>query len=431
MIRTPLLTTSNTIARLLAVLAAAALPTSLLAASPSPVPSTEVAGQNVAVPPAKHSFFDSVENFGRDSILHPVAPFELVPGKDPNSWGFVVEPYLWAMGLDGKTGVGGLPAMSVNSSAKNILQHLDWAIMGQGEIRKGRWGVLGDGYYAALSGSGDLGGVLYKSGTLQMQQGLALLSIAYRIIDDRRGFLDIYAGARYNYLGVQIDTTVDSGGVNSFSEGMTTRLASGINTEVMNILASNPGIAAADLAQKTQAALTAKAVEKIADTPAPIRQALKASELRSILSSNGSAFADYIAAEAALRVAAAKGQATDALQSNVNAAKTKLDSQLASDIKSALPTHGAGNEWWVDPIIGLRGQINITRWLFLAAQADVGGFGAGSQIAWNTQATVGVNFTRNVYGELGYRYMYVDYNKDNFLYQMNTFGVFSSLGFKF
>ena len=158
---------------------------------------------------------------------------------------------------------------------------------------------------------------------------------------------------------------------------------------------------------------------------------MKASELRSILSSNGSAFADYIAAEAALRVAAAKGQATDALQSNVNAAKTKLDSQLASDIKSALPTHGAGNEWWVDPIIGLRGQINITRWLFLAAQADVGGFGAGSQIAWNTQATVGVNFTRNVYGELGYRYMYVDYNKDNFLYQMNTFGVFSSLGFKF
>ena len=55
----------------------------------------------------------------------------------------------------------------------------------------------------------------------------------------------------------------------------------------------------------------------------------------------------------------------------------------------------------------------------------------GSQITWNTQATVGVNFTRNIFGELGYRYMYVDYNKNNFLYQMNSFGLFSSIGVKF
>ena len=381
--------------------------------------------------PATHSFLDPIEGFARDSILHPTAPFELVPGKDPNGWSFVIEPYVWAMGIDGKTGIGGFPAMSVNVDAINVIRHLDWAIFSKAEIRKGRWGILADGYYAALSGSGDLGSVLYSNGSLHMQQGLASLALAYRIIDDRRGFLDVYAGARYNYLGVQIDTTVDPAGVSSLTEGMTQRLANGIDQSVSKVFAENSGAALDELTRLVKADLTSKALEKIARTPDPIREALKASELRHILNSNRRAFADYISAAAAVRVAAAKGQVTTDLQAAANSAKHKLDTQLSKDIQNALPTHGAGSQWWVDPIVGLRGQINITRWLFLAAQGDVGGFGAGSQITWNTQATVGFNFTRNIFAELGYRYMYVDYNKNNFLYQMNSFGLFSSVGVKF
>jgi hypothetical protein len=48
-------------------------------------------------------------------------------------------------------------------------------------------------------------------------------------------------------------------------------------------------------------------------------------------------------------------------------------------------------------------QLNPARWLFLAARGEVGGFGVGSQITWNTQAMIGVNFTRNGFAELGYR----------------------------
>jgi hypothetical protein len=380
---------------------------------------------------ATHSFLDPIEGFARDSILHPIAPFELVPGKDPNGWGFVIEPYLWAMGISGKSGVGGLPPANVSANARKLLENLDWAVMGKAEIRKGRWGVLADGYYAALSGSGDLGSILYKSGCVQMQQGLASLSLAYRIIDDRRGFLDIYAGARYNYLGIQIDTTVDSAGVSSLTNRMADRLAAGISAKVTEIVQSKAGLIEADVKEAAKNELTSHVLTKIADAPKDISEAVKASELRKILDSRSGALAAYIDAEADARVAAAKGKLTADLQSRVDAAKQKLASQLAGKIENALPTHGAGDQWWVDPIVGLRGQVNITRWLFLAAQGDVGGFGAGSQIAWNTQATVGFNFTRNIFAELGYRYMYVDYNKNNFLYQMNTFGLFSSIGVKF
>lgn len=109
----------------------------------------------------------------------------------------------------------------------------------------------------------------------------------------------------------------------------------------------------------------------------------------------------------------------------------KLAKAIAQSIEDALPTSGSGDVWWVDPIIGLRAQVNFTRWLFLAAQGDVGGFGAGSQIVWNIQATLGISFTRNIFAELGYRYMYVDYDTDNLLYQMNSFGLFSGIGVKF
>jgi hypothetical protein len=54
-----------------------------------------------------------------------------------------------------------------------------------------------------LSADGDPPGPLYDNANIKLQQGMAQLALAYRIIDDRRGFLDIYAGARYNYLASQ------------------------------------------------------------------------------------------------------------------------------------------------------------------------------------------------------------------------------------
>jgi hypothetical protein len=195
----------------------------LLGAPPSPTPSPSqekiVPGSSVVrlsdkqatpirkdVESPKHSFLAPSADFARDSILRPKKPFALVPSKDPNDWAFVLEPYGWTMGLAGEVDVSRFPAVNVDVSAISLPQHLDWAVFARGEVRKGRWGVLADGFYAELSALGELAGILYKSAHLTVQQGLASLALAYRIIDDRRGFLDFYAGARDNYLGVQISS---------------------------------------------------------------------------------------------------------------------------------------------------------------------------------------------------------------------------------
>ena len=454
----------------------------LMAASPTPTPAPsekKVTGgsasdKNVApsdqeeVP--KRSFLGPIGDFARDSILRPKTPFELVPGKDPNGWGFVLEPYGWAMGLDGDVDIRRLPTMNVNVDAKKILQSLDWAIFARGEIRKGRWGLLGDGFYAELSGSGTLGGRLYESASLNVQQGLASLALAYRIIDDRRGFLDFYAGARYNYLGVSISATVDESGIEQIGNNLTQRIANQIGARARSalgveeqkveaeiaeeevILREDVRILEQDVRDRIVATVESDIEKRLRQDLANnslLRDALRDAEILRV--TNGVRSEVRALANAALaaqeaedrarlearleqdraRVEARVAQAKARAQARVAQAEKKLAKAIAQSIEDALPTSGSGDVWWVDPIIGLRAQVNFTRWLFLAAQGDVGGFGAGSQIVWNIQATLGINFTRNIFAELGYRYMYVDYDTDNLLYQMNSFGLFSGIGVKF
>ncbi|MGA7392819.1 MAG: hypothetical protein WBW78_09210 [Terrimicrobiaceae bacterium] len=519
-------------ARLLAAILAIS---PLLGASPSPTPSPSqgkaapgvtitsapddhVSATREVEAPSNHSFLSPIGDFARDSILRPKAPFEMVPGKDPNGWSFSLEPYAWAMGLNGKVGVDGLPPIHVHVSDVKLLQHLDWGIFMRGEIRKGRWGILADGFYAELSGSGDLRGVLYESGSLEVRQGLASLALAYRIIDDRRWFLDFYAGARYNYLGVSIDANIDEGGIEEIGDDVTQRISSLVDarvqsavdaevqrlrTQLANEKAILQGTVQADeniLRGDVQAAESALRADVLAGQSAlqddvrariagslesglqtrlrrelagshPLRESVRdvetlritkgvRNELRALVNAvlnarlvETRAGVEAGLAEARAAVAARLGEdrarvearlAEDRASADARAAQARANAQagvakaekdlakaIAQEIEDALPTSGSGNVWWFDPIIGFRGQINFTRWLFLAAQGDVGGFGAGSQIAWNVQATLGVNFTRNIFAELGYRYMYVDYDNDNLLYQMNSFGLFSGIGVRF
>jgi len=297
----------------------------------------------------------------QDRVIRPVAPFELVPGKDAEAWTFMLEPYGWSPGLYGDIGIKDLPVADVNQSPIDILRKLDWGFFLRGEVRKGRWGLLGDGFFAQFSMDSDPRGSVYEDISVKSQQSMVTVALAYRVVDDKRYFVDVYAGGRYNYLGASASARINRAGVETLSEGIIDRAIAKFGPQ---LLAKYPGL---------------KSV------PAEILQ--------------------------------------EAKQLGVE--------KLSDRIEEKLPRNVEQSRWWIDPIVGLRGQVNFARWLFAAAQADAGGFGAGSQITWNTQATLGVNFSRHIAFEAGYRYMYIDYNKDNFLYNVNMPGVFGGLIFKF
>ncbi|HWK64050.1 MAG TPA: hypothetical protein VNS34_03875 [Rhizobiaceae bacterium] len=72
---------------------------------------------------------------------------------------------------------------------------------------------------------------------------------------------------------------------------------------------------------------------------------------------------------------------------------------------------------WTDPFVGVRANADLTERWNLFAEADIGGFGVGSELSVNAQAYLGYRTT--MFGlpttlRAGYRYLWNDYEADDF-----------------
>src|SRR5215207_5287676 len=89
------------------------------------------------------------------SALAGTPDHKIIETPAPESpWEFRVEPYGWGTVIDGTTGVKGFTT-DIDVGLQEVLDHLDMAAALQLEVRKGRWGVLADGFYAELSAGGN------------------------------------------------------------------------------------------------------------------------------------------------------------------------------------------------------------------------------------------------------------------------------------
>jgi hypothetical protein len=83
------------------------------------------------------------------------------------------------------------------------------------------------------------------------------------------------------------------------------------------------------------------------------------------------------------------------------------------------------SESWVDPLIGSRFGIDLADNWNLTAEADVGGFSVGSDIAWNAQAFIG--YRTSLFGvpttlAAGYRALHQDYDHNDFKWDVTMHG---------
>jgi opacity protein-like surface antigen len=236
-------------------------------------------------------------------------------------WQFELTPYFWAAGMKGDVQVGSLPKMHVNVDFSDIVDVLDFGLMGAFEARKGRWGMLFDAIYMKLSmdatasrtGPGPAGATATAGANLEMKQTLLAAAASYRAVEGRSP-VDVIGGLRYIKLEVSAD----------------------INASFFGPVGAGSG-----------------AVSRSGD-----------------------------------------------------------------------------KDWW-DPYIGVRIQLPIAdRWT-LVGYGDIGGFGVGSDFTWQAIAGVNYDFSKSVSGKLGYRYLAVDYDKDGFLYDMDSYGAYLGIGIRF
>jgi len=121
-------------------------------------------------------------------------------------------------------------------------------------------------------------------------------------------------------------------------------------------------------------------------------------------------------------------------QARVNRLKAQISNQVANTVTKQLNRSFSFYDSWADPVIGLRGRLNLSKAFYLTAETDVGGFGIGSDIAVQAYAALGCQITRNIFSEVGYRYYYDDFRDESakdFLYQLALHGAQITVGIKF
>ena len=105
----------------------------------------------------------------------------------------------------------------------------------------------------------------------------------------------------------------------------------------------------------------------------------------------------------------------------------KIDYQAGSQpAKSVEDSNG-----WVDPVVGLRGQIPATDRIVLTGLADIGGFGVGTDLQWELLASVSYQFGQSVSASIGYRHLEIDFDDGNFLAEFGLSGPYVAVGFSF
>jgi hypothetical protein len=332
------------------------------------------------------------------------------PAKATDPWQIVVGGPGWLAGVSGTTGFHGNNSQ-VDVGVGQILKHINVIYSFGGEVRKGRFGVLGDLLYLnAQAGTGE-GSSLVAKEDIGLQQFLGEFFASYRLVAGPRGWLDLLAGFRYTYIGQQVSLQANNAAINGASNELVNEFAEQLTT---------PG---SDLRTLIQQSILGNLKSLNGNSPklpvAPIASQEPA-KIRDLL--------QQLIQRQEPELAAAIGTGVEA---RVSQLKAQLASRVANTLTGELNRSFSFYDDWFDPVIGLRGRFNLNRAFYLTAESDVGGFGLGSDIAVQAYAALGCQITRNIFSEVGYRYLYDDFRDTNFLYQLSLHGAQITAGINF
>ncbi len=93
------------------------------------------------------------------------------------------------------------------------------------------------------------------------------------------------------------------------------------------------------------------------------------------------------------------------------------------------------NQSWVEILAGFRAELPFNDSLDLTVNADVGGFGVGSEVSVNVWPQLGIRISDSTKAIVGYRVIYVKHESEGdgvrFLYDAVTYGPTLGLEFRF
>jgi hypothetical protein len=110
-----------------------------------------------------------------------------------------------------------------------ILRHINVIYSFGGEVRRGRFGVLGDLLYLNAQAGADGTGLVLKI-DLGLQQFLGEFFVSWRVLQGSRGWLDLLGGFRYTYLGEQVGLQANNMAIDAASTQLVDQFAQQLAT---------------------------------------------------------------------------------------------------------------------------------------------------------------------------------------------------------
>ena len=316
---------------------------------------------------------------GTPDFSKEMSPAPTVTSSEP--WHFNIGMPGWLANLSGTVGLHGVNS-DVDIDTEQILRHTNFIMSLSAEARKGRFGFYGDFLYLAMDDAVYPERMVSKA-NINADQWLADGEVFYRVLEGPRGWLDLRAGARY----YDVYSSLKLFGNPRLIDQAAANLVNAADADLRRLLEH----------------LLGGALEG-GNSPLPIPP-LGTEEKIKLLKFIRDARMDPMTAQA--RIAARLNKVTN---------------------RSFSLT-----ERWADPYLGIGGRYDLTKVFYLTGKADVGGFGVGSDITTQVSGAIGCHVTRRMYTELGYRFLYVDYEDDSnrFVWRTSTQGIQITSGISF
>lgn len=360
------------------------------------------------------------------------APPELTLAE-PARWEFTISSPGFLAGLDGTIGINGLEA-DVDLGFDQILENLDMVFALRLEARKGRFGVYGELIYLSISDGAQLRGRLINNVALQVDEYLADAGASWRLVDRPTFTLDVVAGTRYTNLYQRLEITANTPVIEATSEQFVAAISEGLRDRLNDAISESAFISDLQntIATRISDQLIANLREEQRSPSVPIAplagrhpEAIARVVENVVLGEEARIRAEIDA----LGLIGAAREA--AVQERVAERQEAISQQIATNLQRRLNRSFARADYWFDPYLGLRGRYNITKAVYTSASAEIGGFGIGSDLMWQVQGAVGVNLTRHIFSEVGYRALSFCYENDGLKFDTVTHGPQITAGIRF
>jgi hypothetical protein len=261
-------------------------------------------------------------------------------------------------------------------------------------------------------------------------------ALSWRLVNQPRGSLDFAAGTHYTNIYERLELHSDPIAIQQASEQFVTNLSDDLiarlNNDISNgqFLASLESTIEADIASQIDKHGSLDRHQRKPRIPiAPLGGRIEEDVARVVH--------DFVQAkEAALRIrinalrlrGAARRAAVNRI---VTATQAQIADQLASVLDTKLHQSISRDDYWFDPYLGLRGRYDFNKTFYTAVRGEIGGFSVGADLMWEVEGVIGINLTRSIFTEVGYRALGADYENDGLLFDAVMHGPQITTGITF